>query len=84
MPRRPRSYVPGLPYQVVQRGNNREACFVGPENYQFYLELRRQLSKRYGVNVHAYWWMTNHIHEKLIPPSPFSHVARPEGRGMLC
>ncbi len=53
MPRRPRSYVFGLPYHVVQRGNNQEACFVEPESYQFYLELWRQLSQRYGVNVHA-------------------------------
>ena len=34
MPRRTRLYLPGLPYHVVQRGNNREACFVEPENYQ--------------------------------------------------
>lgn len=67
MLRRPRSYVPGLPYHLVQRGNNREACFVEPENYQFYLELWRQLSKRYGVNVHAYCWMTNHIHVLATP-----------------
>jgi REP element-mobilizing transposase RayT len=25
MPRRARMYIPGLPYHVVQRGNNREA-----------------------------------------------------------
>jgi putative transposase len=37
MPRRARMYVQGLPYHVVQRGNNREACFIEPENYQFYL-----------------------------------------------
>jgi len=27
MPRRARMYLPGLPYHVVQRGNNRNACF---------------------------------------------------------
>lgn len=37
MPRRARMYLPGLPYHVVQRGNNREACFIEPENYQLYL-----------------------------------------------
>lgn len=62
MPRRARHYVPGLPYHVVQRGNNREACFIEPENYQFYLELWQEVSKRYGVAVHAYCLMTNHIH----------------------
>ena len=34
MPRRARMYLPGLPYHVVQRGNNREACFIEAENYQ--------------------------------------------------
>ena len=28
-------YLPDLPYHLVQRGNNREACFIEPENYQF-------------------------------------------------
>ena len=35
MPRRARMYIPGLPYHVVQRGNNREPCFIEPENYLF-------------------------------------------------
>jgi len=62
-------YLPGLPYHVVQRGNNREACFIEPENYQFYLELWQQLSRRYGVEVHAYCLMTNHIHFLATPTS---------------
>ena len=45
MPRRARMYIAGMPYHVVQRGNNREACFLGPENYQFYLELNRKTGK---------------------------------------
>jgi len=52
MPRRARMYVSGIPYHVVQRGNNREACFLEPENYRFYLELWQELSLRYGVAVH--------------------------------
>jgi putative transposase len=60
-------YVKGLPYHIVQRGNNREACFIEPENYQFYLDLWRQLSKRYGLAVHAYCLMTNHVHFLVTP-----------------
>jgi len=67
MPRRARSYIPEMPYHIVQRGNNREACFIEPENYQYYLELWQQLSVRYGVNVHAYCLMTNHIHFLVTP-----------------
>ena len=46
MPRRARNYLIGMPYHVVQRGNNREPCFIEPENYQFYLNLWEELSKR--------------------------------------
>ncbi|MFP5507499.1 MAG: transposase [Gammaproteobacteria bacterium] len=67
MPRRARMYVPGLPYHIVQRGNNREACFAEPENYQFYLELWREMTRRYGVAVHAYCLMTNHVHFLATP-----------------
>ena len=69
MPRRQRMYLPELPYHIVQRGNNREACFVEEENYQFYLELWKDCSKRYGVAVHAYCLMTNHIHFLVTPGS---------------
>ena len=67
MPRRTRMYLPDLPYHVVQRGNNREPCFIEPENHPFYLELWKTISRRYGVSVHAYCLMTNHIHFLVTP-----------------
>jgi len=67
MPRRARMYIPGLPYHIVQRGNNREACFIDPESYQVYLELWQKMSHRYGVQVHAYCLMNNHIHFLATP-----------------
>ena len=41
--------------------------FLEPDNYQFFLELWQVLSKRYGVAVHAYCLMTNHIHFLATP-----------------
>jgi len=67
MPRRARNYIAGYPYHIVQRGNNREACFLESENYQYYLELWERLSKKYGVEVHAYCLMTNHAHFLVTP-----------------
>jgi putative transposase len=67
MPRRSRIYIPGLPYHIIQRGNNREACFIEPDSYQFYLALWKELSLRYGVAVHAYCLMTNHVHFLATP-----------------
>ena len=68
MPRRTRMYLPGHPYHVFQRGNIRAAFFVGREDYQHYLDLWSQCSGRYGVAVHAYRLMTNHIHFLATPP----------------
>jgi REP-associated tyrosine transposase len=81
MPRRARMYVAGLPYHIVQRGNNREACFLEPENYQFYLELWKELSTRYGTAVHAYCLMTNHVHFLVTPEndSAVSHTMKVVG-----
>jgi len=67
MPRRARKYLPGYPYHIVQRGNNRNACFVAPQDYRFYLELWEECSQRYSVAIHAYCLMTNHIHFLVTP-----------------
>jgi len=75
MPRRARMYLPGYPYHIVQRGNNREACFVEPANYQYYLELWKDNARRYGVSVHAYCLMTNHVHF-LVTPNHTDSISR--------
>ena len=67
MLRRTRQYIPHLPYHVVQRGNNREACFIEPEDYQFYLALWQELAIKFQSAVHAYCLMTNHIHFLVTP-----------------
>ena len=67
MPRRPRMYLPEMPYHVVQRGNNRDATFFSETDYQFYLECLYSASIRYGVRIHAYVLMTNHVHILMTP-----------------
>ncbi len=67
MPRRARVYLPGYAYHVVQRGNNREACFFDAENYQYYLTLLQEVLPRYKVSLHAYCLMTNHVHLLMSP-----------------
>jgi REP-associated tyrosine transposase len=62
MPRKPRMYLPGIPAHVVQRGNNRDACFYADDDYQYYLEVLGRGCRRYGVQLHAYCLMTNHVH----------------------
>ncbi len=67
MPRRARMYLPGYAYHVVQRGNNREATFIQPQDFELYLDLWQACCKRYQVSVHAYCLMTNHIHFLATP-----------------
>jgi putative transposase len=33
MPRRARLSLPGIPWHIIQRGNNRSACFYTDEDY---------------------------------------------------
>jgi len=67
MPRRPRIYLENVPCHVVQRGNDRTACFFEDENYQFYLRCLDEARHRYAVAVHAYVLMTNHVHLLMTP-----------------
>ncbi|TFH72285.1 transposase [Gammaproteobacteria bacterium LSUCC0112] len=62
MARRPRYYIPGMPYHIVQRGNNRSLCFNDSADRRRYLEIWAKISERYGVRVHAYCLMSNHAH----------------------
>lgn len=38
MPRKPRFTLPGIPQHVIQRGNNREPCFLAEMDYRRYLD----------------------------------------------
>ena len=67
MPRRTRTYLPGYPYHIVQRGNNREASFISVDDYLYYLDLWVGCAERYGVSIHAWCLMTNHIHFLVTP-----------------
>ena len=60
MARRERPRVTGLPVHIIQRGNNRQACFYAEAHYQFFLHHLRELAKRVECEVHAYVLMTNH------------------------
>jgi len=69
MPNTRRFHVPNIPQHVVQRGNNRQPCFLVEDDYhEYYLRLGAA-SKRYGVAIHAYALMPNHLHLLATPES---------------
>jgi putative transposase len=67
MPRRPRIILPGVPLHVIQRGNNREACFYADDDCSAYLGWLEEYARHSGCAVHAYVLMTNHVHILLTP-----------------
>jgi putative transposase len=67
MARHPRTILPGVALHVVQRGNNRNACFHMDGDYLTYLTHLRHLCGKYDCEVHAYCLMTNHVHLLLTP-----------------
>ena len=75
MPRNPRPDLAGIPQHIVQRGNNRQACFFAETDYTCYLTQLRGSSVRYGCRIHAYVLMTNHVH-LLATPEEVGAVSR--------
>lgn len=67
MPRPPRLDFPGLPLHVVQRGNDRQACFFDDRDRLLYLQVLREAAVREQVAVHAWVLMSNHVHLLVTP-----------------
>jgi putative transposase len=67
MARLPRLTLPGFAHHVIQRGNNRQAIFASGADYQFLLGLLEENARKFGVAIHAYVLMSNHIHLLATP-----------------
>lgn len=82
MPRKSRMYLGGYPCHIVQRGVDRQATFFSEGDYLFYLKCLQGAAERYGVSVHAYVLMTNHVHLLMTPDSEdsISRVMQSLGR----
>lgn len=62
MPRHLRLVMPGVPLHVVQRGVNRQACFLDGQHKQRYLDYLRACLALAPCHLHAYVLMSNHVH----------------------
>ena len=67
MARLPRYVIPGQPQHIIQRGNNRQVIFVAEADYQLFRDSLVEAAGRFGLAIHAYVWMTNHIHLLATP-----------------
>lgn len=62
MARLSRLDLPGVPQHVIQRGNNRQPCFVAVEDYAAYRQDLLEAARHCQCSIHAYVLMTNHVH----------------------
>ena len=75
MPRQPRLDLPGVPQHVIQRGNNRQPCFLREQDYRCYVTQLNDAARSHDCRIHAYVLMTNHVH-LLITPRAAGAVAQ--------
>lgn len=69
MARKPRVSLAGVAEHVIQRGNNRQAIFANRDDMKAYIAWLKQYSQKYGVAIHAWVLMTNHVHILCTPAS---------------
>ena len=72
MARRPRNIVSGYPSHAIVRGNNRQAIFCDDDDRLAYKSVLQEACAAYGLAVHAYALMTNHVHLVATPSRPES------------
>lgn len=65
MARLARLCLPDIPQHIIQRGTNRQACFASEEDITAYARWLDEYSRKYQVAIHAWVFMTNHVHVKL-------------------
>jgi putative transposase len=67
MARRKRVAPVGVPQHIIQRGNNRHACFSSTSDMKAYINWLRDYASEYEVEIHAWVLMTNHTHILCTP-----------------
>ena len=67
MVRQRRYGVAGQPQHIIQRGNNRGPIFFGEGDQTLFIEFLAGAADRYGLAIHAYVLMPNHLHLLATP-----------------
>lgn len=77
MPRRLRIHVPGGFYHITLRGNHQRAIFRTDGDARMLGEIVARAIERRAARVHAYCWMTNHVHLLVqVGAEPLASVMR--------
>ena len=60
-----RIHVDGGIYHVIMRGNAREPIFFDSNDHRELNQITAEGLERYNCRLHAFCWMTNHIHAAI-------------------
>ena len=75
MARRTRLDFPGIAQHVVQRGNDRQACFADDADFLHYRQELGEAALKHACALHAYVLKNNHVH-LLVNPTRSGSVSR--------
>lgn len=67
MARLPRIGPLGVPQHIIQRGNNRQVCFASERDLAVYARFLEDYARQYSVAIHAWVFMSNHVHILATP-----------------
>ena len=67
MARLPRIGPLGVPQHIIQRGNNRQVCFACEQDMAVYANFLENYARKFSVAIHAWVFMTNHVHLLATP-----------------
>ncbi len=67
MARLPRICPVGIPQHIIQRGNNHQACFANEQDFTTYAAWLKEYANEFEVEIHAWVFMTNHVHLLCTP-----------------
>lgn len=62
MPRKPRFFLPDVPIHMIIRGNSRQVVFAEADDFFAYKSWLREAAEQLQCRIHAYVFMSNHIH----------------------
>jgi putative transposase len=83
MARLPRYCPSGIPQHVIQRGNNRSVCFASDEDMAVYAHYLSEAACKFGLLIHGWGFMTNHVHLLVTPVSGQAAFAKAWAQGGL-
>ncbi|CAM5205995.1 transposase [Alishewanella longhuensis] len=67
MARKPRLFVDGMPYHIINRGHNRMYCFGFETDKRIFFKMLCDKLTAFSIKLHAFVLMSNHYHLLVTP-----------------